>query len=165
MSKKICVVLAVILICSMAFAGCGSEKTDAKDLKVYSFSGGDDYITVSNGVIIFSDGYEALYLGDLKADEEHFSDITSFTKTLYVYKDGEEQTLSENSVTDTSGGKVNISGEMGKMWAEDGLFGQVAPEDVENNLFFELETTDKEGNVQNYQLQMKVVEVTEDTKA
>ncbi len=54
---------------------------------------------------------------------------------------------------------------MEKMWAEDGLFGQAAPEEVENNLFFELETTDKEGNVQNYQLQMKVVKVTEDTKA
>ncbi len=165
MNKKICAVLAVILICSTAFAGCGSEKADAKDLKVYSFSGGDDYITVSNGVIVLSDGYNALYFGDLKADEEHFSDITSLTKTFYVYKDGEKQTLSQNSVTDTTGGTIKVGGEMGKMWGEAGILGRTVPEDVENNLFFQLETTDKEGNVQNYQLQMKVVEVTEDTKA
>lgn len=165
MNKKICALLAVIVVCSMAFTGCGSEKSAAKDLKVYSFSGGNDYFTVSNGVIVLSDNCDALYLGSLKTDSEHFSGITSYSTELYMYRDGEKQLLSSNSVTDTTGGKLIMDGELGKMLGEGGLFSQRLTEDVENNLFFELETTDKEGNVQNYQLQMKVVEVTEDTKA
>ena len=162
MNKKVWSVLALILICSMIFAGCGSEKQEEKqNFSVYSFSGEDENLTVTNGVIVLSDDYEAFYGGNLQVNEENFAGVTSFEETFYVLKDGEKEIISSNSLTDTTGGAVNVGGDLGKKWGAGSISGKFDADDLKNNFFFEFTVTDIEGNTHTYQTQMKVVEVTE----
>lgn len=52
--KKIMAVMLSLLACTVLLAGCNtsSESNEEQSLKVYSFSGENEYISVSNGVII-----------------------------------------------------------------------------------------------------------------
>ena len=68
---NIWIFIAVFL---MILSGCGKE--EAKPLKVYSFSGENDQIAVSNGVIILSDTEETFSGGQLKTTGAEFIDIT-----------------------------------------------------------------------------------------
>ena len=50
--KKIRAVMLSLLACTVLLAGCNtsSESNEEQSLKVYSFSGENEYISVSNGV-------------------------------------------------------------------------------------------------------------------
>ena len=66
--KKIMAVMLSLLACTVLLAGCStsSESNEEQPLKVYSFSGENEYISVSNGVIILDGKDEICYGGDLK---------------------------------------------------------------------------------------------------
>lgn len=61
-------VMLSLLACTVLLAGCNtsSESNEEQSLKVYSFSGENEYISVSNGVIILDGKDEICYGGDLK---------------------------------------------------------------------------------------------------
>ena len=61
--KKIMAVVLWLLACTVLLAGCNtsSESNEEQPLKVYSFSGENKYISVSNGVIIL-DGKDEICL-------------------------------------------------------------------------------------------------------
>lgn len=52
-----------LLACTVLLAGCNtsSESNEEQSLKVYSFSGENEYISVSNGVIILDGKDEICY--------------------------------------------------------------------------------------------------------
>ena len=62
--KKIMAVMLSLLACTVLLAGCNtsSESNEEQSLKVYSFSGENEYISVSNGVIILDGKDEICYL-------------------------------------------------------------------------------------------------------
>ena len=79
--KKIMAATLSLLACAVLLAGCNisSENNEEQSLKVYSFSGENEYISVSNGVIILDGKDEICYGGDLKVTSDDFGDITTYS--------------------------------------------------------------------------------------
>ena len=63
--KKIATIILSLLVCTVLFTGCGnsSKSSQEQSLKVYSFSGNSESISVSNGVIVLSGKDEICYGG------------------------------------------------------------------------------------------------------
>lgn len=82
--KKIMVATLSLLACAVLLAGCNTstESNEEQSLKVYSFSGENEYISVSNGVIILDGKNEICYGGDLKVISDDFVDITTYSTTI-----------------------------------------------------------------------------------
>lgn len=154
---KIWIFIAVFL---MIVSGCGKE--EAKPLKVYSFSGENDQIAVSNGVIILSDTEEIFSGGQLKTTGAEFVDITFYFTKFYIISGIEKETIFSVGFEDQTGNAVQVSEELGKISGE-GAFSRIKLDDAgnwKNNLYFELVTRNKEGKERVYQLQMHLSEVT-----
>ena len=79
--------LAFMTILMLALTGCG--KAEQEPLRVYSFSGENEQLTVSNGIIVFNGSEEIFSGGDLKAADESFLDITSYSTTFYTISGSE----------------------------------------------------------------------------
>lgn len=106
MMKKIATIILSLLVCTVLFTGCGnsSKSSQEQSLKVYSFSGNSESISVSNGVIVLSGKDEICYGGNLKVMSDDFADITAYSTTIYV--DGEEDSiLLSHAVADQTGGQ------------------------------------------------------------
>ena len=84
--KKIRAVMLSLLACTVLLAGCNTspESNEEQPLKVYSFSGENEYISVSNGVIILDGKDEICYGGDLKVMSDDFSDITTYLSLIHI---------------------------------------------------------------------------------
>lgn len=70
--------LVFMTIFMMALTGCG--KAEQERLVGYSFSGEDEQLAVSNGVIVLNGTEEIFAGGDLKVTSDLFNDITSYQK-------------------------------------------------------------------------------------
>lgn len=158
--KKIVVILLSALACCTMFIGCSNSSANQEQhLSVYSFSGEDEQFAISNGVIVLNSTEETFYGGDLKEKQDKLSDIAAYTKTFYVMSGNEKKVLMSFVVEDMTGGTVNISGDIGKISGD--IMTKIGTDELQNNLFFELKTTDLNGEKNEYQLQLTVTEVTE----
>ena len=158
--KKVVRILAIILSCALLLTGCGtfSKGNQEHPLAIYSFSGEDGLISVSNGVIVIDPAQEILYGGELKTKNEGFTDIVSYPITIYLISEYKERTLMSNSVEDTTGGIVDISGNIGKIAVD--IFRNDDIDKFANNLWLELNTVNLDGESNTHQLQLKVTEIT-----
>ena len=156
--KNAVVMLLATLICCTILTGC-SEKTAEEQLAVYSFSGENENFAVSNGVIVLASTEEIFYGGDLEVSPGKFDDITAYSVTCYIISDNGKDILLSNSVEDMTGETIHISGDIGKRSGGDIIIRQATAE-LQNNLYCELETTDLDGEKNNYQLQLTLTEVT-----
>lgn len=159
--KKIMAVMLSLLACTVLFTGCGTfpESNEKQSLKVYSFSGENEYISVSNGVIILDGKDEICYGGDLEVMSDDFSDITAYSTTIYI-NGSEKEILLSNGVDDQTGAKIDVSGNVGKIsgdFLRDGDADQLA-----DNLWFELKTTNLNGEENTYQVQLETTEITKE---
>lgn len=137
------------------------RKHEEQSLKVYSFSGENEYISVSNGVIILDDKDEICYGGDLKVMSNDFADITSYLITIYI--DGSEKSiLLSNSVDDRTGETIDISGNIGKISGD--ILKDSDADKLTDNLWFELKTTNLSGEENIYQVQLETIEITKEVK-
>ena len=138
--KKIMTVMLSLLACTVLFAGCStsSESNEKQSLKVYSFSGENEYISVSNGVIILDGKDEICYGGDLKV-----------------------MSLS-NSVDDQTGETIDVSGNIGKISGD--ILRDSDADKLTDNLWFELKTTNLSGEENTYQIQLETTEITKGVK-
>ena len=105
--------LAFMTILMLALTGCGKEEQEP--LRIYSFSGENEQFAVSNGIIVLNGSEEIFSGGDLKAADKSFLDITSYSTTFYTISGSEKNVILSNSVTDTTGGTVNVSGDLGQI--------------------------------------------------
>lgn len=161
--KKIMKVILSLLACTVLLAGCNTffESNKEQSLKVYSFSGENEYISVSNGVIILDDKDEICYGGDLKVMSNDFADITSYLITIYI--DGSEKSiLLSNSVDDRTGETIDISGNIGKISGD--ILKDSDADKLTDNLWFELKTTNLSGEENIYQVQLETIEITKEVK-
>lgn len=161
--KKIMVATLSLLACAVLLAGCNTstESNEEQSLKVYSFSGENEYISVSNGVIILDGKDEICYRGDLKAMSDDFTDITTYSTTIYI-NGSEKETLLSNSVDDQTGGTIDFSGNIGKISGD--IFKNRDADKLTDNLWFELKTTNLSGEENTYQVQLKTTEITKEVK-
>lgn len=159
--------IAFVMIAMLSLTGCGKSEPE-KPLMVYSFHGENEQLKVTNGVIVLSDGEDVFCGGDLETSENFPANITSFSTTFYVASD-KDNTILSNSVVDQTGSCIQVDGDLGKISGEGGILGTVVDEkeiaDLKNNLFFELTTTDINGENNVYQLQMLVSEVIAESKS
>lgn len=155
-------IVAFIFIAILSLTGCGKMEP-AEPLMVYSFHGENEQLKVTNGVIVLSDGNDVFYGGDLEVSEDFPSNIISFSTTFYVASENKDQILLSNSVVDRTGSCIQVDGDLGKIAGEGGSWGTVVNgaqiDDLKNNLFFELTTTDINGEENVYRLQMLLSEV------
>lgn len=164
MMKKIATIILSLLVCTVLFTGCGnsskSKSSQVQSLKVYSFSGNSESISVSNGVIVLSGKDEICYGGNLKVMSDDFADITAYSTTIYV--DGEEDSiLLSHAVADQTGGTIDVSGNIGKISGDvlrDGDTDKLA-----DNLWFELKTTNLSGEENTYQVQLETTLIAGDS--
>lgn len=161
--KKIMVATLSLLACAVLLVGCNTstESNEEQSLKVYSFSGENEYISVSNGVIILDGKNEICYGGDLKVISDDFVDITTYSTTIYI-NGSEKETLLSNSVDDQTGGTIDFSGNIGKISGD--IFKNRDADKLTDNLWFELKTTNLNGEENTYQVQLKTTEITKEVK-
>ena len=162
MKKKMEVMLS-LLACTVLLAGCNtsSESNEEQPLKVYSFSGENKYISVSNGVIILDGKDEICYGGDLKAMSDDFTDITTYSTTIYI-NGSEKEILLSNGVDNQTGGTIDVSGNIGKISGY--ILRDSDADKLTDNLWFELKTTNLSGEENTYQVQLKTTEITKEVK-
>ena len=162
MKKKMEVMLS-LLACTVLLAGCNtsSESNEEQPLKVYSFSGENEHISVSNGVIILDGKDEICYGGDLKAMSDDFTDITTYSTTIYI-NGSEKEILLSNSVDDQTGGTIDVSGNIGKISGY--ILRDSDADKLTDNLWFELKTTNLSGEENIYQVQLETTEITKEVK-
>ena len=160
--KKIMVATLSLLAYAVLLAGCNTstESNEEQSLKVYSFSGENEYISVSNGVIILDGKNEICYGGDLKVISDDFVDITTYSTTIYI-NGSEKETLLSNSVDDQTGGTIDVSGNIGKI---SGDFLRDSDDKLTDNLWFELKTTNLNGEESTYRVQLETTEITKEVK-
>ena len=160
--KKIATIILSLLVCTVLFTGCGnsSKSSQEQSLKVYSFSGDSESISVSNGVIVLDGKDEICYGGDLKVMSDVFADITAYSTTIYV--DGEEDSiLLSHAVADQTGGTIDVSGNIGKISGDVLIDGDA--DKLADNLWFELKTTNLSGEENTYQVQLETTLIAGDT--
>ena len=161
--KKIRAVMLSLLACTVLLAGCNtsSESNEEQSLKVYSFSGENEYISVSNGVIILDGKDEICYGGDLKVMSDDFADITTYSTTIYI-NGSEKETLLSNGVDDQTGGTIDVSGNIGIISGD--ILRDSDADKLTDNLWFELKTTNLSGEENTYQVQLETTEITKEVK-
>ena len=155
MMKKIATIILSLLVCTVLFTGCGnsskSKSSQEQSLKVYSFSGNSESISVSNGVIVLAGKDEI---------SDDFADITAYSTTIYV--DGEEDSiLLSHAVADQTGGTIDVSGNIGKISGDVLIDGDA--DKLADNLWFELKTTNLSGEENTYQVQLETTLIAEDS--
>lgn len=126
-----------------------------------SFSGENEYISVSNSVIILDGKNEICYGGDLKVISDDFVDITTYSTTIYI-NGSEKETLLSNSVDDQTGGTIDFSGNIGKISGD--IFKNRDADKLADNLWFELKTTNLNGEESTYRVQLETTEITKEVK-
>ena len=124
-------------------------------------SGENEYISVSNGVIILDGKEEICYGGDLKVMSDDFSDISTYSTTIYI-NGSEKETLLSNGVDDQTGGIIDVPGNIGKISGD--ILRDGDADKLTDNLWFELKTTNLSGEENTYQVQLETTEITKEVK-
>ena len=161
--KKIMAVMLSLLACTVLLAGCNtsSESNEEQPLKVYSFSGENEYISVSNGVIILDGKDEICYGGDLKVMSDDFANITTYSTTIYI-NGSEKETLLSNGFDDQTGETIDVSGNVGQISGD--ILRDSDADKLTDNLWFELKTTNLNGEESTYRVQLETTEITKEVK-
>ncbi|MEY8233380.1 hypothetical protein AALA82_17415 [Oscillospiraceae bacterium 50-16] len=147
-------ILLITVLYTCLLSSCGMKPAE-EPLVVYSFSGENEMFSISNGVIVLNEGEEIFYGGNLDGE---LSDIIAYSMTFYIQSGSDDIVLLSNSVTDMTGGTIGIAGETGKISGD--VLKSAEEDDLQNNLYFELKTTNLGGEENTYQLQLTVTEIT-----
>ena len=154
--KTIIKAIVMVTFCFCLLSGCGEK---SEQFLVYSFSGENELFSISNGVIVITDKNEIFYGGNLEEKQGKLSDIVAYTTSFYILSDDKDRILLSNSVEDMTGGMISIANEMGKV-SGDNIIKETEIRELQNNLFFELRTTNLNGEKNEYQSQLTLTEIT-----
>jgi len=155
--KKHTIILGIMFIGCFLFSGC--EKTESEVQKantaIYSFSGENEYLSVSNGVIVLGEENNIFYVGDIEINPEYFRDITAYMYEFYFMVNGQRKVGMANGAEDLTGGTLEYIGG-GKSMRTDWI-----PEISNDTLYFEIEMTDVNEEEYIYQLPLSLTELTD----
>lgn len=152
--KKIFMIAFAILMSCFALSGCG-EKEANEIVEVFSFSGEHELFSITNGVFVLTPTQEIFYGGKLEGE---LSNITAYTMTFYVQSGDEKFVLLSNRAKDMSGKTVNVFGEIGVVTGDVLQAAEVS--DFQEDLYFELNTTDLSEGENTYRMKLEVTEIT-----
>lgn len=163
MKRIIALVLSVV--CVIGLVGCNDPASNNQEnlCSVYSFTGENEQLEISNGVIVLSKTEEVFDGGDLEVmQEELHLDVVSYSTTFYTMMNGEKKIILSNSVIDETGGSVNVEGDLGRASGDGFIIGNKVEsiDEVKENLWFELKIKTLNGEENVYQLQLELTEIT-----
>ena len=155
MKKLIALVFAFVFV-----LGLVGSSNNQEEVATLSFRGEHEYFAISNGSIVLSDKEEVFDGGDLEITQSGvFETVASYSTTFYTLTDGEQRTILSNSVIDQTGGSVNVDSDLGSISGEGILGNEVkSVDDLKENLWFELKTTDLDGKENVYQIQLTLTD-------
>lgn len=160
MKKVIALILGVL--CIFALVGCSGEEVK-NETAVYTFSGENEYIRVTNGTVVLDGEEEAFSGGRLEILNKRLcEDAVSWSEEFYIYSGGEEKTVMKNVINDQTGGaSVSMYGDLGKISGANVIteYKNYDTENFERNLFFRLTVTDSKGKEKAYELKLNVEKV------
>ena len=91
---------------------------------------------------------------------DDFGDITTYSTTIYI-NGSEKEILLSNGVDDQTGGTIDVSGNIGKISGD--ILGD-SDDKLTDNLWFELKTTNLNGEESTYRVQLETTEITKEVK-
>ena len=162
MKKIISLTFAILFIFTLT--ACGNAETRGKTT-IYSFSGGNESFSVSNGVIVLTEDEETFSGGDLQIlRKSDFSNAVSLRTEFYILRDGEEWTVLVSELHDMTGdSSVSFSGDLGKVSSgtivSEGRSFEEVDFELLNNLYFRLTVTESDGTGRSYSMQLHVENV------
>ena len=162
MKKLISLALTILFIFTLT--ACGNAKIREKNA-IYSFSGGNDSFSVSNGVIVLTEDEETFSGGDLQIlRKSDFSNVVFLRTEFYILRNGEEKTILISELHDKTGGaSLSFSGDIGKIsggtTVSEGRPRDEVDLDLLNNLYFRLTVRKTDGTSNTYTVQMDVENV------
>ena len=151
--KKL-IALVLVLVCVLSLAGCQEEPT------TYSFRGEHEYFAISNVSINLDDKETVVDGGNIEITQsDFFDDVASYTTTFYILANGEQKVILSNTEINQTGEATTIDSDLGSISGEGILGNEVKRvDDLKDNLWFELKTTDLNGTENVYQIQLTIVE-------
>ena len=149
-------VVAAVMIIGGAYSIISYKE---EPTRVYAFHGENEQFSISNGVIVVAEEGAVFYGGTLETKGEYLSDISSYSVSFYLDMGSEVHTLMSNRIVDMTGTPIQLPDDLGKI-SSDGMINHREIEQLENQLYCELQTKDLEGNTEVHQLQMEVVQIT-----
>ena len=149
-------VVAAVMVIGGAYSIISYEE---EPTRVYAFHGENEQFSISNGVIVVAEEGAVFYGGTLETKGEYLSDISSYSVSFYLDMGSEVHTLMSNRIVDMTGTPIQLPDDLGKI-SSDGMINHREIEQLENQLYCELQTKDLEGNTEVQQLQMEVVQIT-----
>ena len=118
---------------------------------------------VSNNIVcFFAQALSCQVLEIMRMILQYMMIRTLYSTTFYTISGSEKNVILSNSVVDTTGGTVNVSGDLGQI-SGDSTLRRINIDDTNDfngTLYFELTTKDKYGTENVYQLQMALTEIT-----
>lgn len=157
MRKKILFILA--FVCVFTLTSCSNTKEE--QVFTYSFHGENEYFAISNGSIVLSESEEVFDGGNINIIKtELFDGVAAYSATFYTLRNGEQRTLMSNSVVDHTGGSIHIEEDLGRISGDGFIIGSKAEniDELRDNLWFELKTTDLNSAENVYQIQLTLSE-------
>ncbi len=159
MKKHYFVYYSLIILVMLIFTACGNEANKPNgEISVYSFSGENDDISLINGVAIFGKDDDILNGGELILKTDKFKDIKYYNVKLYVKTEKSSLMSNASEIKNGTFSKEEIEGEVGSI--SNFMYNNITLEDFKNNLYFKLETVDKNDKKSEYEIHLKVNEIT-----
>lgn len=166
MKKWMAVLL--VFVCIATLFGC--NKTDNVDKEpettdnapqrytgTYQFYGENEYLKITNGSIDFKETNESFYGGDLEVlQSDLFVDLRSYSTSFFTLLSNDQRNNFHSTIASgVRDGANDISGDLGSS-SSNGFMVVY----LEHGLWFELITTDVNGNKNVYLLELTVVKDT-----
>ena len=155
MRKLFSFMLTLVLL--FGLVGCSDTKAENTE-RVYSFSGEIEEMRVINGVATIGSDTETFYGGLLELKTETFDSVTKWNAKFYISDEPENWTILNNVIQDETGTFSLKNQELGQITGPI-LNTNMKLSDFEENLYFKLEITDKNGNLKTYTIPMEVKKV------
>lgn len=156
MKRVVLFLLTLVLI--LTFPGCG--KAEQQSTGVYSIHGGNEQISVTNGIMVLGEE-DVFHGGNLQVAEEIGVDVVSYTTRFYFLLDGEREDFFRMELVN-GGEMLRQNPELGNSSGSGGFqnIRKKSFDSWKDALFFELTTVDESGSEQVYTLPMTITEVT-----
>lgn len=154
------IIFIMMLSCVFALSACSNSKQE--QFSVYSFCGENEQFEITNGVIVLTDTKDVFDGGDLRVVQDDVAEnISSYRATFYTIVDGEKTDILIDEVVDESN-NIDIEGDLGRTsGGGNSIYGKYdSVDELTNNLWCELKTTDINGRVNTYIIKLNSTEIT-----
>lgn len=150
----------VILIMALLLVGCsGTPKSE--QIVVYSFSGENDDIRISNGVITVSPTEYVFHGGNIYYKDGTLDNILNYSTEFYYLSGKEKNQIVTSSTANETDGVLEIKNGQDLLNADNNISGSKDKfmKMLENNLYFKLSITDANNEESEYLINLKVTKV------